>query len=73
MKHDAFFRRHPVFRGEELAEHLSSNGRVGERLQESLVAYHIRTGRLVRVRRGLFAVIPPEADGDTYPIDLYLK
>ena len=33
---------------------------------------HTRTGRLVRVRRGLFAVIPPEADGDTYPIDPYL-
>ena len=72
MKHDAFFRRHPVFRGEELAEHLSSSGRVGDRMQESLVAYHTRTGRLVRIRRGLFAVIPPEADGDTYPIDPYL-
>lgn len=72
MKHDAFFRRHPVFRGEELAEHLSSSGRVGDRMQESLVAYHTRTERLVRIRRGLFAVIPPDADGDTYPIDPYL-
>ena len=70
MKHDAFFRCHPVFRGEELADHLSSIGRVGERMQESLVAYHTRTGRLIRIRRGLLAVIPPEADGDVYPIDL---
>ena len=72
MKHDAFFRRHPVFRGEELAEHLTSSGRVGARMQESLIAYHTRTGRLVRIRRGLFAVIPPDADGDAYPIDPYL-
>ncbi len=72
MRHDAFFRKHPVFRGEELADHLTASGRVGKRLQESLLAYHTRTGRLVRVRRGLFAVIPPEADGDTYPIDPYL-
>jgi len=63
MKHDAFSRRHPVFRGEELAEHLSSSGRVGARMQESLVAYHTRTGRLVRIRRGLFAVMPTDADG----------
>ena len=72
IKHDTFFRRHPVFTREELAEHLSAGGHVGARTQESLVAYHTRTGRLVRVRRGLFAVIPSEADGDTYPVDPYL-
>ena len=72
VKHDAFFRRHPVFTGEELAEHLSSGGEKGARTQESLVAYHTGTGRLVRVRRGLFAVIPPGADGDSYPIDPFL-
>ncbi len=72
VRHDAFFRWHPVFRGEELAEHLSSGGEAGARTQESLVAYHTGTGRLVRVRRGLFAVIPPGADSDTYPIDPFL-
>ena len=72
IRHDSFFRRHPVFTREELAEHLSNGGHVGARTQESLVAYHTRTGRLVRVRRGLFAVIPPEANGETYPIDPYL-
>ena len=72
IKHDAFFRRHPVFTGDELAEHLSSNGPPGARTQESLLAYYTRTGRLVRVRRGLFAVIPPGADCDTYPVDPYL-
>ena len=72
IRHDTFFRRHPVFSGAELAAHLSAGGHVGARTQESLVAYHTRTGRLVRVRRGLFAVIPPEADGDTYPVDPYL-
>ena len=72
VKHDAFFRLHPVFTGEELAEHLSSNGRVGPRTQESLLAYYTKAGRLVRARRGLFAVIPPGADCATYPIDPYL-
>ena len=72
IKHEAFFRRHPVFTGEELATHLSSSGEAGTRTQESLLAYHTRAGRLLRVRRGLFAVIPQGADSDTYPVDPYL-
>ena len=72
FKHETFFRRHPVFTGEELAAHLASSGDAGARTQESLIAYHTRAGRLVRVRRGLFAVIPPGADGETYPVDPFL-
>ena len=72
VKHEAFFRRHPVFTGEELAAHLRFNGDAGARTQESLLAYHTRAGRLLRVRRGLFAVIPPGADPDTYPVDPHL-
>ncbi len=72
VKHDTFFRNHPVFTGEELAAHLAAAGRVGSRTQESLLAYHTKAGRLVRVRRGLYAVIPPESDRDTYPVDPYL-
>ena len=72
MKHDEFFRKHPVFSGEELAKHLSSHGEVGERAQEALLAYHQRTGRVVRVRRGLYAVIPAGADTDSYPLDPFL-
>ena len=72
VKHDAFFRNHPVFTGEELAAHLAAAGQVGARTQESLLAYHTKADHLVRVRRGLYAVIPPEANRDTYPIDPYL-
>lgn len=72
MKHDAFFRKHPVFTGEELRKHLSSHGEVGSRAQEALLAYHRKAGRIVRVRRGLYAVIPPGADADSYPVDLFL-
>jgi len=72
MKHDRFFREHPVFTGEELGEYLASRGEMGARTQESLLAYHRRTGRVVQVRRGLYAVIPPGADAPTYPIDPFL-
>ena len=55
-----------------MAAHLSSSGSAGARTQESLLAYHTKTGRLVRVRRGLYAVVPPGADRDAYPVDPYL-
>ena len=72
MKHAEFFRQHPVFSGEELGRHLSSRGEAGGRTQEALLAYHQKTGRVVRVRRGLYAVIPAGSDADSYPIDPYL-
>ena len=72
VKHEAFFRRHPVFTGAELAAHLTSRGEVGARGQEALLAYYTKTGRVVRVRRGLYAVIPPGADPGSYPVDPYL-
>jgi predicted transcriptional regulator of viral defense system len=69
MKHDGFFRRHPVFTGEEFAEHLSSYGEVGSRAQEALLSYHRKTGHVVRVRRGLYAVIPGGANAESFQID----
>ena len=72
MKHAEFFRKHPVFTATELTEHLSSLGHVGPRTQEALLAYYRKTGRLVRIRRGLYAVIPAGADADSYPVDPFL-
>ena len=72
MRHDLFFRRHPVFTGEELSQYLALSGMGGTRAQEALLAYHRRTGRVVRVRRGLYAVIPVGADPGSYPVDPFL-
>ncbi len=72
VKHEAFFRMHPIFTGEALAAHLAYRGEVGARGQEALLAYYRKTGRVIRVRRGLYAVIPSGADPDSYPIDPYL-
>ncbi len=72
MKHAEFFRRHPVFSGDELAAHLAEHGAVGPRGQEALLSYHGRRGRIVRIRRGLYAVVPPGADPESFPVDPYL-
>jgi predicted transcriptional regulator of viral defense system len=72
MKHDEFFRRRPVFTGEEFAAHLAAHGEPGKRGLEALLAYHRKAGRLVMVRRGLYAVIPPGYPAETYPVDPFL-
>jgi hypothetical protein len=43
MKHDGFFRTHPVFTGEELSERFSSHGDAVGRAQEAILAYHRKT------------------------------
>lgn len=72
VKHEVFFRRHPVFTGKELAVHLASSSNVGPRGQEALLAYYTKTGRIIRIRVGLYAVIPPGSDPVSYPVDPFL-
>lgn len=72
VKHEVFLRLHPVFTGETLARHLACRGGGGARGKEAFLAYYRKTGRVVRVRRGLYAVIPPGANPDSYPVDPYL-
>ncbi len=72
MKLEKFFRKNPVFTGKELGRFLGSEGALKARASESLLAYHTRTGRLLRVRRGLYAVVPVGADPGTYPFDPFL-
>lgn len=72
MKHKEFFRKHPVFTGKELDRHLSAMGEIGPRTRESLLDYHRKTGHIILIRRGLYAVIPSGADPDSYPVDPFL-
>ena len=72
LKHDVFFRQHPVFTGDELAVHLARIGSNGVRTREKVIEYYTKAGRLRRVRQGMYVVIPPGTDGDTYPVDPYL-
>jgi predicted transcriptional regulator of viral defense system len=72
MKLEHFFNRHPVFTGDELAAFLASEGPRNVRTQEALLLYHVKSGRLVRVRRGLYAVVPPGASAESYPVDPFL-
>ncbi len=69
MKHETFFRKHPVFTGEEFNDHLTRLGKTGPRTRESLLNYHRTTGHVILIRRGVYAVIPIGADPESYPVD----
>jgi len=72
MKLQAFFRNHAVFTVDDLAGFLSSDGPHNVRTQESLLAYHVKAGNIIRVRRGLYASVPPGASAENYPVDPFL-
>ena len=99
LRHEVFFRNHPVFRGEEFGCHLkevgvdasrrrSLNVRAallanvpvgtekgicpGPRTKETLLGYFLSTGRIMRIRRDLYAVDPNVDLEGQYHIDPYL-
>lgn len=72
MKHRTFLRQHPVFTARDLTVHLESRGGAGPRTREAFLAYYLGAGRLARVRRGLYAVVPPGADPHSEPVNPYL-
>ncbi len=64
-----FFATHPVFtRSEFGAVRDQSSARTGT----NLLAYYLREGRLLRVRRGLYAVVPRGVEAATFTPDPYL-
>jgi predicted transcriptional regulator of viral defense system len=68
----AFFARHPVFRYDEfVAAHAGRGGR-SRQTSASVLKQHVAAGRLLHLRRGLYAVVPRDADAASHPVDPYL-
>jgi predicted transcriptional regulator of viral defense system len=72
MKLNEFLSRHPVFTTKELDRFLAGRGSGNEATRNALLKYHRRQGRIVYVRRGLYAVVPPGASPDSSLVDPYL-
>jgi len=71
MKHEKFFRNNPVFTSRDFGKYLSSHN-VSKRTQEALLSYYRKTGRIIRVRRGLYATIPLGYDNEAFIVDPFL-
>jgi predicted transcriptional regulator of viral defense system len=72
MKPKDFFNQYPVFTSQEYARFLEQEKRTGTRTQEALLSYHVKAGNLIRIKRGLFAVVPQGASAESYAVDPYL-
>ena len=72
-----FFQTHPVFTTAELAEGLRSSKKQYKSEGSSsalkpLLSYHLGKGHIVRLRRGLYWTVPPDATPDDCPLDPFL-
>ncbi len=72
MKLNAFFSQRALFTVAELDRFLAGRGAGNPSTRKSLLTYHRNRGRVLQVRRGLYATVPEGADPAAYPVDPYL-
>ncbi|MDF1500074.1 MAG: hypothetical protein P1P76_06380 [Anaerolineales bacterium] len=72
MKLDKFFAKNPIFSTKEFAEYLSTKDSRNPSTRNALLAHHLDSGRILRIRRGLYATIPTGAPPDEFSVDPYL-
>lgn len=72
MKLNEFLSQRAVFTVDELDRFLSSRGSGKPNTRKSLLTYHRGRGRIMPVRRGLYATVPPGGDPASSPVDPYL-
>ncbi|MBW1741362.1 MAG: transcriptional regulator [Deltaproteobacteria bacterium] len=72
MKLQDFFATHPVFTYGEFVEFLSIQGSRNVKTRESILSHYTKTGRLLRVRRGLYLSVPQGLTPEKCPVDPYL-
>ena len=72
MKLVQFFAKNPVFRLSQLEAYFDTVKQHNKNTQRELVTYHIKQQNIVRIRRGLFATIPPAIKSQHFIPDPYL-
>ena len=69
---NTFLSQHDVFTVEELALFLSKEGTGNPNTRKALLTYYRKQGRVLPIRRGLYAVVPFGSSPDSSPVDIYL-
>src|ERR1700730_17858401 len=67
-----FFDSTPLCTRAEFDAARASSAHRSRRTTDSLLRRYVASGRLLRLRAGLYAVVPPGADAATAPLDPYL-
>lgn len=66
-----FFATHPVFTLQEFEDSRIDSPRAAA-VAQALLAHHVGSGRLLRIRRGLYASVPFGADAASFTVDPWL-
>ena len=69
---NAFLSSHGVFTVDELGRFMSEYGSTNTNTRKALLTYYQSKGRIVPIRRALYATVPISRDPDTYAIDPFL-
>lgn len=69
---NTFFYSHPVFRHNEFAVWKAQQGTDNPRAIQNALQYYVDTGRLLNIRRGFYAVVPPTETSESLIVDPYL-
>lgn len=72
MNIQGFFARRPVFTHEEFTAFLDAKEPRSVKTREAILYHYTKAGRILRVRRGLYATVPPGVDPGACPVDPYL-
>src|SRR3989338_4300320 len=72
VKSIEFLSKNPVFTLESFKGLLANRGTTGSRSAESLLTYYLKAGHVVRVKRGLYAAVPPGSNAKKFVPDPFL-
>ena len=72
MKLNEFLSQHAVFTLDELDRFLSARGSGNPNTRKSLLTYYRKQGRIIPVRRGLYATVPAGGVPRSSPVDPFL-
>ncbi len=72
MKLNEFLSQHAVFTLHELDRFLSARGSGNPNTRKSLLTYYRKQGRIIPIRRGLYATVPVGCDPGSILVDPYL-
>ncbi len=71
IKHDKFFLDNPVFTSNDFRKYLLPRN-ISNRTQGALISYYRKTGRIINIKRGLYATVPAGSTPETFSVDPYL-
>ncbi|MCK5494482.1 MAG: transcriptional regulator [Candidatus Omnitrophica bacterium] len=72
MKFNDFLLKRGVFTLKELDEYLVGKGSMNKNTRKNLLSYYQKNDRIVKVRRGLYLVVPPGSNSNQSSYDTYL-